>query len=68
MSYLYQNNVNLIEKSFELLTQQLIILNQKIELLEEKIDNINVYFKIINNNQKYNARTNDIDWECVHLY
>ncbi len=67
MSYLYENNINLIENSFKLLIEQLMKINQKIELLEEKIDNINVHFNNNNNNETTNLFDN-IDWDCVHLY
>jgi len=67
MSYLYENNINLIENSFKLLIEQLMRINQKIELLEEKIDNINVHFNKTNYNETTNLFDN-IDWNCVHLY
>ncbi len=70
MSYACENNINLMEKTFQLITEQLIILNNKIEMLEEKIDNININFKIINYTKecKKNILHEEIDWNSVHLY
>jgi hypothetical protein len=59
-----------MERTFQLITEQLIILNNKIEMLEEKIDNININFKIINYTKecKKNILHEEIDWNSVHLY
>ena len=68
----YLSEDNLIKKTFELITEQLILLNIKIETLEGKIDNINNNFKIINynNHNNYNNYNNhnNIDWDSIHLY
>jgi hypothetical protein len=70
MSYACENNIDLMERTFQLITEQLIILNNKIEMLEEKIDNININFKIINYTKecKKNILHEEIDWNSVHLY
>ena len=70
MSNAYENNADLIQKTFELIIQQLIILNEKIEILENKIDNININFKIINYKKecKKDMLNEEIDWNSVHLY
>jgi hypothetical protein len=70
MSYAYENNIDIMEKTYLLITEQLIILNKKIEMLEEKIDNINFNLKIrdyIKKNKKQDLYEN-IDWNSVHLY
>jgi len=70
MSYLYENNANIIDKTFELFTEQLILLNKKIELLENKINDIRHVLKIINYSNEINENINnfDIDWNSIHLY
>ena len=64
----YLSEDNLIKKTFELITEQLILLNIKIEILEGKIDNINYNFKLINYNNNNNYNDNTIEWNSIHLY
>jgi hypothetical protein len=70
MSNACENNIDLKQKTFELIIQQLIILNERIEILENKIDNININFKIINYTKEYkkDMLNEEIDWNSIHLY